>query len=45
MPQKSVQDVLRGSQYDEKYRFYSVGDLGDRQGEVTESGLEPSGVA
>ena len=39
-PQKSVQEVLRGSQYDEKYSFFAVlAILGGVRGRLTESGL------
>ena len=47
-PQKSVQEILRGSQYDQKYSFFCVVLailLGGRQGEVDGKRLaEPSGV-
>ena len=46
-PQKSVQEVLRGAQYDDKYSFvYGSDYLGGRQGEVDGKRLaEPSEVA
>ena len=45
-PQKSVQEILRGSQYDQKYRFFKVlASLGAVRGGDGKRLAEPIGVA